>query len=114
MAFSTTVSADYKVSAHDAPESVTLRHRAADGSYTSTSITFAESHEITVNEAAASGGLWVVSDIKWVLPAAQVSNSNRPVPGDAIVDASSVEYEILDAVLDDLGIAWTCTTRKAR
>ena len=113
MAFPVSVQEDYKLAAYDGGQSVTFTAvRAANTNY---AITYADDHDLSAKEIAASGGVFNIGDKRWALGNEQITvAADKPQPGDKITDASSVVWWIIDAVLDDLDVSWYCTSRKAR
>lgn len=90
----------------DALEPVTLRR--SDGSGAS-SLAGALRRAVTTREAAASDGKYTSSDVRWHLPADELSAPPRL--GDQIVDASGESWTILETQLATCGSRWQCTTR---
>lgn len=114
MSFADTVSQDYQIAGYDGGSTATFT-AVRSGASTNYTITYADDHELSLREIAAGGGFYQQGDKRWSLGAALITvAADRPQPGDYITDAGGVVWHILDTVLDDLGISWFCTTRKAR
>lgn len=114
MSFADTVSADYKVPAHDDGESVTFAAVRASGT-TSYSLTYVVAHELTVDEMAAAGLVVGKRAKLFVLPNAQITvAADKPQAGDRITDGGSLVWNVVDATLDDLGIAWNARAVQQR
>src|SRR5262245_50740912 len=108
----TSVANDYKLAGYDRGGDVT--YLPADGA-PSFSVLLASFTELTVEEVAASGGLFSLGDRKWWLGANQFSGGRQPVQSDVIQEASGTKWAIaLEAILDPLGMAWTVHTRRTR
>lgn len=114
MSYENTCSEDYKVAAHDSGETVTFT-AVRGASSTSYTVTFADGHDLTAREIGGADGFYRLGDRRWSLGREQItSTANYPQPGDRIVDASSVAWRVLDAVLDDLRVSFVCTCRQER
>lgn len=111
MSFADSIADDYKVT--DGAQTVTFTSVGAAGPHDIT-ITNADGHAFGAKEIAASQGFFNYGDKLWLLGNNQIDAAYKPKPGDRITDASSVVWEILDATLDDFGVSWQCTCRKAR
>ncbi len=99
---------DYRV--FDDTISGSFISKAAAGN-TTISLTNVDGAMLSVREL---GGLFQLGDKRWSLPANQISAGHEPKPGDSFTDDASVVWELLDAKLDDFGISWDCTGRRAR
>lgn len=109
MSFRDTVASDYEFV--DGTETVSYTDRSAS---TTISITYADPHDTTAREMALLGGVLPAVDRTWHLAAEQIPAANRPEPGDYLVDASGVTWEVTGpAVLDGLGIAYACPCTRA-
>jgi hypothetical protein len=104
------VASDYKV--FDGIETVTFTAVRESGS-TAYTVTHATHADLTASEVATGAGDYQMSDQRWILGANQLVGV-VPQRGDKITTADSVVREVIDAILDPLGIAWECTTRKDR
>jgi hypothetical protein len=107
----TSLADDYKLD--DNAETITYTSKLASGNTTLT-IHFASWSTLSQKEINGSQGFYQMGDRSWLLGAAEFTGGITPKPGDSFVDASSITWEVLDADLDEYGIAWDVTTRKAR
>lgn len=113
MSFADSVANDYRITDSTAP--VTFSSKGLDGGADTTiPITDAEGTAIGAREIAGSQGFYELGDRRWSLGNNQIAAGNKPKPGDAIAEADGTTWEILDATLDDFGISWVCSVRKAR
>ncbi len=90
----------------DGLEAVTLNRR---GSSADVSVTNALQRDVTTSEIAASDGQYTQGDVRWHLPAAEVSAT--PKIGDNIVDAAGDYWAVLNVQLATLSNRWRCITR---
>jgi|SRR5581483_11735046 len=112
MSLADSLADDFKIT--DDTETVTLVSKNASQGDTSVTVNFADWHELSSKEVAAANGLFQSGDRRVSLGNNQIPAANKPKPGDEVVAADSSRWEVLDAALDDFGISWVCTTRKAR
>ncbi len=102
---------DYKVV--DDLQSIMLQSKTLGG-IVNVAIDQADAQDLTQHEVIASGGVFQSGDRVFRLGANQIPSGIQPKAGDALTDAASITWELLDAALDDFGISWECTARKAR
>ena len=103
---------DYK--AVDGLTTVTFISRTPTGDETFT-VQFADAHEYTVREVVASGGFYGLGDRRWGIGRLELPAANAPKPGDSILDAQGVLWELIEpGVLDDQNTSWFVGSRKAR
>lgn len=90
----------------DGLEAVTLNRR---GSSSDVSVTSALQRNVSTAEVAGSDGKYRAGDVRWHLPASEVSAT--PQLGDWIVDAASARWQVLEVRQDTLSRRWRCVTR---
>jgi len=89
----------------DGLEAVTLVRRGK----TSTSVAKALQRAISTHEVEISDGKYRAGDVRWHLPAAEVTTA--PEPGDKIKDAGGNYYTLLDVQAATLENRWRCIAR---
>ncbi len=90
----------------DSLEPVTLRRRASGEEI---SVTAALRRGMVLNEAAASDGKYLATDVRWHLPISALST--QPAPGDQIIDAAGNDYTILSVQEQTTRSRWLATSR---
>lgn len=109
MDLSSSFSTDYLV--WDGVQVVTHTAGRLGGGGTETAVSLAKRRALTYKELAASGGAYTGLDRVWLIPAAVLSAGFTIRPGDAITDASSVAWTVLEATLGKFGQTWKLTCR---
>lgn len=90
----------------DGLEAVTLNRR---GSSLNVSITNALQRAVTTSEIEASNGQYTQGDVRWHMPAAEVTTT--PKIGDSIVDAGGTWWGVLTVQEATLSARWRCVSR---
>lgn len=92
-------------------EAVTLRESATSG-YTEHAITKAKRRAVTTREQAASGGVYLASDVVWLIPNELLPSGVEPKPADQIEDADGVQWTIIEIQpRGKFGNTWRLVTR---